>query len=348
MKSCTSRRSFLLTAAGLAVGARLQAGWGRSALAAEASPGPTVRDTFALARAGKKIPVVFDTDIGGDIDDTWALTLLLKSPEVDLKLVTTDSGNDTYRARIAAKMLEVAGRTDVSVGIGFRPGDEKGRQSAWVGDYDLARYPGNVHPDGVDAIVQTIRTAPEPITLVAVGPVPNIAEALRRAPDIAARARFVGMHGSVRRGYNNSPQIAAEYNVKAAPEALQAVFAAPWEVTITPLDTCGIVHLEGEKYQKVFRCQDPVVRALMENYRVWCGERSGLDPAKRSSTLYDPVAVYLAFSEKLLGMESLALKVTDDGRTLIDPSGKTVRCATEWKDLPAFEDELVRRLTSPG
>ncbi len=42
------------------------------------------------------IPVILDTDIGGDIDDTWALAMLLKSPEVDLKLVVTDYGNTTY------------------------------------------------------------------------------------------------------------------------------------------------------------------------------------------------------------------------------------------------------------
>ena len=49
-----------------------------------------------------KIPVILDTDIGGDIDDTWALVMMLKSPELDVKLVTTDTGNTTYRAKVAA------------------------------------------------------------------------------------------------------------------------------------------------------------------------------------------------------------------------------------------------------
>jgi len=342
MRYPMSRRSFLSAAAGAAAAAR-------AAQAAGDRPGPTVRDTFGLARAGKKIPVVFDTDVGGDIDDTWALAMLLKSPELDVKLVTSDSGNDTYRARILAKMLEVAGRTDIPVGIGCRPGDKKGRQSAWLGDYDLARYPGTVHRDGVGAIIDTIRASRDPITLVAIGPVPNLAEVLRRAPDVARRARFVGMHGSVRRGYGGSEEISAEYNVRACPEGLQAVFAAPWEVSVTPLDTCGIVHLEGAKYQKILRCNDPVVEALVANYRAWCAARGGKgvpDPDQRSSTLFDTVAVYMAFSENLLGMETLPLRVTDDGFTKIDPAARPVRCATQWKDLPAFEDELVRRLTS--
>lgn len=67
----------------------------------------------------KRIPVILDTDIGGDIDDTWALAMLLNSPELDLKLVVTDTGNTTYRAKVAAKLLEVAGRTDVPIGIGL-------------------------------------------------------------------------------------------------------------------------------------------------------------------------------------------------------------------------------------
>ncbi|MGI6299757.1 MAG: hypothetical protein ACOX52_01655 [Verrucomicrobiota bacterium] len=71
------------------------------------------------APAAEPIPVIYDSDIGDDIDDTWALGLLLKSPELDLKLVVGDYGKATYRAKIFAKMLETAGRTDVPVGLGL-------------------------------------------------------------------------------------------------------------------------------------------------------------------------------------------------------------------------------------
>ena len=91
--------------------------------------------------SGAPISVILDTDIGDDIDDTWALVLLLKSSEVDLRLVTTDHGNTLYRAKVVAKLLEVAGRTDVPVGIGIRQGDGEGGQAPWVKDYDLAKYP---------------------------------------------------------------------------------------------------------------------------------------------------------------------------------------------------------------
>jgi len=295
----------------------------------------------------KKIPVILDTDIGDDIDDTWALAMMLKCPELDVKLVVSDTGDTTYRAQIAAKLLQIAGRTDVPVGVGLPFGTRlTRRQAGWLEGYELADYPGTVHEDGVDALISTIMDSPEPMTLVCIGPVPNIGEALSRRPEIAHKARFVGMHGSVRKGYGGSPEISAECNVVNHTPACQKVFTAPWDVTITPLDTCGIVHLRGAKYQKVRDCKDPVARAVIDNYRVWAKD-TGANPEVASSTLFDTVAVYLAFAEDLLGMERLGIRVTDDGYTVIDEDGKLVNCAMQWKDLEAFEDFLVDRLIGP-
>jgi len=296
-----------------------------------------------------RIPVILDTDIGDDIDDTWALALLLKSPEVDLKLVVTDQGKPLYRAKIAAKFLQRAGRTDVAVGLGTPLAnltDQGGNQAAWVDGYDLKSYPGKAHADGVQAMIDTIMNSPQPVTVVAIGPLPTLAAALDRQPEIAKRARFVGMHGSVRRGYDGAKDPCPEYNVKANAKACQKVFTAAWEMTITPLDTCGLVHVRGEKYAKVRDSKDPVAAALIENYRLWCGK----DPQradKASSTLFDTVAAYLAFADELLKIESLGIRVTDTGMTAIDPAAKVMRVATEWKDMAAFEDLLVRRLTGP-
>jgi len=350
MAAPISRRSFLSTTA-------VATACGLGAKAVFACPtgvaGPTVEDTFALRRAGKKIPVIFDTDIGNDIDDTWALLMLLNSPELDVKLVASDHTNCTYRAKILAKMLEVCKRTDVPVGVGLKKGDERAAQSDWVVDYDLDSYAGEVYEDGVDAIIRTIRQSKDPITLIAVGPVTNLPEVLRRAPDVAEKARFVGMHGSVRKGYANSPKISPEWNVRADPPALQAVFAAPWEKTVTPLDTCGIVHLKDDRYAKVLGCQAPGTKALIENYRIWtkwheAQDRKMPDPSQRSSTLYDTVAIYLGYSEDLVEMETHPLIVTDDGYTRIDAKGHPARCAMAWKDLGGFEQHLTERVTREG
>lgn len=298
------------------------------------------------------IPVILDTDIGDDIDDTWALGLLLKSPELDLKLVVGDYGRAEYRARLLAKFLERAGRTDVAVGMGLSTGPKgDGRQAGWLKDYNLKSYPGKVHADGVQALIDTIMQSDRPVTLICIGPVPNIAEALRREPRIAQRARFVGMHGSVRVGYGGSSKLAAEWNVKADPKACQKVFTAPWEMTITPLDTCGLVQLAGEKYRKVRDSKAPVAAAIIENYRLWAAADKKPDQPNaaesRSSTLFDTVAVYLAFAQQLCTMETVGLCVSDDGFTRIDPAAKQVRFAASWKDLGGFENLLVERLTTP-
>ena len=170
------------------------------------------------------IPVILDTDIGSDIDDTWALALLLRSPEVDLKLCVSDTGDTLYRAKLLAKLLETAGRGDVTVGIGPAMQDgswaAKG-QAAWVEDYDLSRYPGKIAEDGIGTMIDTILSSPVPVTLLCIGPVPNIAAALQREPRIAHNARFVGMHGSLRTGYGTRHGSRRGVQRQTAPRGLQ-------------------------------------------------------------------------------------------------------------------------------
>jgi inosine-uridine nucleoside N-ribohydrolase len=297
------------------------------------------------------IPVIFDADIGDDIDDTWALGFLLRCPELDLRLVVGDNGKPQYRAKLMAKFLEVVGRSDIPVGVGLDVNFKKGeRQGKWVEGYDLAKYPGKVHADGVQAIIDTVMNSPRPVTIIAVGPVQNLAEALKREPRMAKRARFVGMHGAVRVGYGNNPIISPEYNVKIDPKTCQQVFTASWEMTITPLDTCDKIALSGEKYQRVFQSKDPVAAAIITNYRLWATARGQGSPEgcpTRSTTLFDTVAVYLAFSQEWCDMETLGIRVTDDGMTVEDPQAKKMDVALKWKNLAAFEDLLMQRLTTP-
>ncbi len=289
------------------------------------------------------LPVILDTDIGGDIDDTWALAMLLRSPELDLRLVTTCTGDTAYRARIVARLLEIAGRTDVPIGLGPQTYDppERRRQLPWVEGCDLEGYPGAVHEDGVQALIDAAMSSPEPLTILAIGPLTSLGAALEREPRITQRCRIIGMQGSVHLGYNGSREIAAEYNVRADVAAAQAVFTAPWEMTLTPLDTCGLVVLRGEEYRQVTESTDPLAQAVIENYRIWAGR----EDLQESSVLFDTVAVYLAFSEELLVVEPRRLRVDEQGRTVVDPAGKEVRCALAWKDLVAFERLLTGRLT---
>jgi len=304
----------------------------------------------SLPSPSKKIPVILDTDIGDDIDDTWALVMLLKSPEFDIKMVVGDNHNGIYRAKLIAKMLEIAGRTDIPVGMAYSKRQQSGRQSDWVKDYDLKSYPGKIYRDGVGAIIDIIKKSPEEITILAIGPVPNLAEALKRDPSIVENSRFVGMFGSVRFGYDGSKEIDAEYNVRQDIKACQKVFTAPWDMVITPLDTCGLVRLEGDKYTKVRNSNDPVTKALVENYRIWKSKKNN-EPIrtdeKASSILFDTVAIYLAFEDDLCKMETLPIFVDDEGYTRVKQGAKKIKVATKWKDLDKFEDLLAERIIAP-
>ncbi|UCD49699.1 MAG: nucleoside hydrolase [Phycisphaerales bacterium] len=315
----------------------------------------------ARAAGAAPRPVILDTDICDDIDDTWALALLVQSPELDCKLVTTAVGNTEAKAKVVAKYLDKVGHAQIPVGIGIKQRDGGHRHTDWAEDYDLSSYPGGVYKDGVSALIDVVMKSPQRMTIIAVGPLPNIAAALEREPRIAEKADFIGMHGSIYKGYGGKSTPDAEYNVKADAAACRKVFTAAWPITITPLDTCGLVVLRGDKYQKVFTRNSAITDYLLENYRLWQanglrGQDKDIDEADlqrrvddivkhRSSTLFDTVAVYLAISHGFTKMERLPVAITDAGHTKVTEGAKVIDCAIDWNTLGGFEDFLVERLT---
>jgi inosine-uridine nucleoside N-ribohydrolase len=292
--------------------------------------------------------VILDTDVGGDIDDTWAIAMMLRSPELNVRLITTATHDTTYRATLVAKQLEMAGHTDVPIGIGIREADDPAaadweyRIAGWVEDYDLKKFPGTIHEDGVAAMIEILMNSPEPVTLISIAPLPNVAAALDREPRIAPRTRFVGMHGSVRRGYGGLHQVDAESNVKTNVPAAKKAFTAPWkDITITPLDTCGIINLQGRRYQAVRQSQDPAMRAVIESFQIWL---RGQPDEGHSSILFDTVAIYLAFTTAQLRMEKLRIRITDEGKMVEDPAAPLLNVAADWTDLEGYYDFLTARL----
>jgi len=330
-----NRRRFLRQVSSVAAGAATLSLGGNLATSAE--------------KSFKRQPVILATDIGDDIDDTWALGFLLKSPELDLKLVVGEYGKRQYRGKLLAKVLQAMGHGKVPIGLGMdgEPHGE-GPQAGWVGDFDLAWYRGKVYPDAAQAIIDTVMKSRDAVTIIAISPIPNLAAALKAEPRIAQRARLVGMYGSVRKGYGGSAAPCPEWNVKADPKACQMAFAAPWDITITPLDTCGLVTLDGDRYAKMRSSNDPIAFTIISNYQIWSKANKEKPEVAdtRSSVLFDTVAVYLAYSQIFCSMEHLGIRVTDDGLTRIDGQARKMNVATEWKSLDGFRDFLVQRLTA--
>jgi inosine-uridine nucleoside N-ribohydrolase len=317
---------------------------------------PSAATESALPSATRRpIPVVLATDIGSDIDDTWALAHLLRSPELDLRMVLTETGDARYRAAVTAKLLESAERTDIPIALGrdFGPMEDKDRhQAPWIRGYDLGKYPGQIHLDGIAAFVDLVMREPEGIIVIAIGPVPSLAAALEREPRLASRCRLIGMFGSFDVGYDGAPSPSAEYNVAQFPAALRTVLAAPWrDVLLTPLDTCGLVALRGDAYRQIWSATgDPLLRAVIENYCIFAPRVPWMVCdffTTRSTVLFDCVAIYLAYAEDLTDVLSVRFRISEEGFTVRDTTGPhTARVALRWKDLPAFESHLTQRLLS--
>jgi inosine-uridine nucleoside N-ribohydrolase len=297
--------------------------------------------------SSKKIPVILDTDIGMDIDDTWALGFILKCPEFDIKLITTATDDTTIKTKLVAKFLEKVGRTDIPIGIGPSENHKTGPLYSWIKDYKLSEYSGTVHENGMEVLCSTIMDSPDPITLIAIGPLGTVAGALKINPNITENARFVGMHGSIRIGYKGDPSPYPEYNVRHDIRSCREVFQAPWKKTITPLDTCGNIMLSGDDFERIMNCDNTIVKLIKENFKIWTKETNStklITEYKTTSILFDTVAIYLGFSEELLNIEDLKIKVTRKGITKIRKKGNHIRCATSWKDVQPFKDLLVDRL----
>ena len=134
-----------------------------------------------MTNCGRKpIPTILDTDIGNDIDDTWALGMLLNSPEFDLKLVLTSTGDARYRARVAARFLEACGRDDIPVGIGVsRADDSPETMHEYADSYRPEQYSGGFWEDGVGRALELIAAEPE-LTVIGIAPLTTLAELCRR------------------------------------------------------------------------------------------------------------------------------------------------------------------------
>ena len=296
----------------------------------------------------KPIPVILDTDIGNDIDDNWALGLLLKTPELAPKLVLSCTGDTEYRALVAAKFLDRAGRPEIPVAVGVpaleQPAPETLRE--WLGAYTASDYPGEVRCDGLEEMARIVADEPGETTVIGIGPLTNLPMFRRHYPGLVSKCRLVAMLGSVYRHHHGEPGAIAEYNVRIDIPAAQTVFAAPWrEIVITPLDHCGLIQLNGERYRAVKESDDPVATQIISGYRAWRAYFGKTDEATETSTLYDTAAVHLAWSDDFTQFEALRLVVDDQGFTRISRQyGRPVKVAVGWSDLDGYLDLLVARL----
>jgi inosine-uridine nucleoside N-ribohydrolase len=276
-----------------------------------------------------RMKVMLDTDIGTDIDDAWALGYALKSPLFELVGVTVSDADTPARARLACKLLHRLGRTDVPVAIGRRtaavPADRVDYQFAWAEDFE-AYQP--VAVPAVEFLAQTIRRYPNELTLIAVGPLQNIGDLVRQHPDVVPLVkRVVLMSGSIGANAWSSTSV-AEWNVKLAIPEAQAVYAAPWPLTIVPLDSTSYVQLQDQEREALRKNGTPLVIALETLLRLWTDR-----PSSRM-TLHDQMALAEAqHPGRFFGhCDPMPLSVDGGGYTRVDRAkGHPVQVCLEPK-----------------
>lgn len=199
--------------------------------------------------------IIFDTDPG--VDDTMALFFALNSPEIDIVGITTVYGNTDieHTTRNALRILEEAGRETIPVAKGAgRPlvvtselgGQFVHHEDGLGGAADKLGEPSGepISMAAAQYIVETVMAYPGEITLVPVGPLTNIALALRLEPCIAQQVKEVVIMGGAIHGGNVSP--VAEANVHNDPHASQIVFSAGWPFTMVGLDVTEKVFMDND------------------------------------------------------------------------------------------------------
>jgi inosine-uridine nucleoside N-ribohydrolase len=174
-----------------------------------------ILQTYSL---GSKIPVIIDTDVGTDIDDTWAVSYLLQQSQVEINLILTATHNTLARTKYLAKFLTLAGRSDIPIGIGVQTDNSTGPISGalypWAQDFDLNSYSGPLYKNGVNQMIKIIENAVQKVVIVAIAPYTNLQTALQRRPSIVNNVLIVAMGGSFFVGYNGRPPPVPEYNIR--------------------------------------------------------------------------------------------------------------------------------------
>lgn len=308
---------------------------------------------LALPLCQGAIPVIFDTDVGTDFDDSAAIAFAVQNPDVDVKLILTATGDTTARAQIVAKFLTEINRTDIPIGIGLPTQLPAGPLFGWGADFPLSKYAGNVYADGVAAaanIIQANMAAGLTTQIIAIAPCNNFPSLLSRFPDVVRGSVVKAMSGSIHYGYMNSTQPAAEYNVRICPSCTRAVYEAAWPVYITPLDTCGTVRLTNSDYDTLLAGSSNVARTLTQSLLYW-GKHLPGDIMQGTTIWYDAVAAYMAAgSASLLQYSPIRVRVTDDGFTVEDPAGSAIQAALQWAPggEAGFETLLATVLARPS
>ncbi|EFV42003.1 pyrimidine-specific ribonucleoside hydrolase rihA [Enterobacteriaceae bacterium 9_2_54FAA] len=305
------------------------------------------------------LPIILDCDPGHD--DAIALILALASPELELKAVTTSAGNQTpdKTLRNALRILTLLQRSDIPVtGGAVKPlmreliiADNVHGESGLDGP-DLPEP--NFAPqtcNAVELIAQTLRASQQPVTVVATGPLTNIALLLTSHPELHAKiGRIVIMGGAAMLG-NWTP--AAEFNIYVDPEAAEIVFQSGLPIVMAGLDVTHRAQIMSEDIERFRHLSNPVADVVADLLDFFMEYHKQEKWGFQGAPLHDPCTIAWLIKPEIftcvdrwVGVETQG-KYTQ-GMTVVDYYSLTANQPNTTVmmdvDRQAFVDLLVERI----
>jgi len=271
-------------------------------------------------------PIIFDTDfVMPPHDDSMALMLALQSPELDILGVTTVAGNDSLERATSdvLRMLEIAGRADIPVYAGAdmplvhaKSEFAVRKYGNWYSDEVPPEPPGGYASKKAEAeaavpfIVRTVMDRPGEVTIVAIGPLTNVAQAIRAEPAFAKNVRqLVIMGGAIALLPDGAGNITpnAEFNFWVDPEAAHVTLRAGIPIELSPLNVSRKSALTKDRYERIVAVDNPFTSLLRDTL----GPRFDREP-ERSWFMYDQIAVASLIDPSLVATERLYVDVDID------------------------------------
>jgi purine nucleosidase len=262
--------------------------------------------------------IIIDTDPG--VDDALAFLLALASPEIKLEALTTTQGNVTLEkaTRNALAVLELAGASHIPVAKGsllplVRPlrasADVHG--ASGIGNAKLPEpHAKPVLKHAVDYLIERVLAEPNEISIFPIGPLTNIAMAIRKEPRFARAVKELVIMGGAILEYGNITPL-AEFNIYVDPHAAHIVFHAGIPITLIPLDVTHKCLLKQEHVDRLMKINSPISRFIRDAMEVYLEASFAL--GYEGSSLHDPLTLATIIAPELLTLKEYYVDVDISG-----------------------------------